>query len=172
MGSNDKPLVVVGCTPFFGHMSPIRAIAKELIERGYEVTMVTSSHYKSFVEDVGATYAPILGYGDFYEGALDERWADRKNITPGLEQLAYDYENAFIGATTSQHEAYQAALKRLNESHPGRPIVQVNEGAFSGAYPIMLGAQGIKPTGTLGIGIVPMYLSSIDLPAFGAGLPP
>jgi hypothetical protein len=172
MGSNDKPLVLLGCTPFFGHMSPIRAIAKDLVERGYKVTMVSSSYYKNFIEEVGAIFAPIVGYGDFFEEALETRWVDRKKLTPGPEQLAYDIENTFVGSATSQHEALQAALAGLAEKYPGRPVVQVNESAFLGAMPIVLGAKGIKPAGTVGIGIIPMCLSSVDLPAFGLGLPP
>jgi len=172
MGSIEKPLVVIGCTPFYGHMSPIRVIAKDLVDRGYVVTMISSSHYKSFVEESGATFVPIEGYGDLYDADLKTRFGARDKLAPGPEQLTYDIESCFLNSIPSQHEALQKAFKGLNETYPGRPIVQVNEGVFMGALPITLGAKGIKPTGTLGLGIVPLSLSSIDLPAFGPGLPP
>ena len=60
----------------------------------------------------------------------------------------------------------------LTEKNPGRPIVLVTEGVFWGALPITQNAPGIKPTATLGIGIIPMTLSSIDTAPFGPGLPP
>jgi hypothetical protein len=172
MGSNEKPLVLLGCTTFYGHMVPIRVIVKDLIDRGYEVTMVSSSHYQKFVEDIGASYVPIKGYGYWYDDDLKGRWAVRDKLNPGPEQLGHDFEQIFVNSVTSQHEAIQTALKLLTEKYPGRPIVQVNEGMFLGALPIMHGAKGIQPTGTLGIGIIPMALSSIDLPPFGPGLPP
>ncbi|TVY91930.1 UDP-glucosyltransferase A1 [Lachnellula willkommii] len=125
MGSETKPLVVIGCTPIQGHLMPTRVIAKELVERGYGVTI-----------------------------------------------LAHDIEHCFVRSIPSQHEAMQEAMKMLTEKHPGRPIVQVAEGMFEGGLPISRGAPGIKPTGTLGIGVMPMTLSSIDLPPFGPGLPP
>lgn len=60
----------------------------------------------------------------------------------------------------------------LTEKHPGRPIVQVAEGAFWGALVSTQGARGLKPTASLGIGIIPMALSSIDTAPFGPGFPP
>lgn len=60
----------------------------------------------------------------------------------------------------------------LTEKHPGRPILQVNEAVFQGALPITQGARGIKPTATLGLGVVPMVLSSIDTAPYGPALLP
>ncbi|TVY36016.1 UDP-glucosyltransferase A1 [Lachnellula occidentalis] len=125
MGSDMKPLVVIGCTPIHGHVMPIRVIAKELVQRGYGVTI-----------------------------------------------LAYDIEHCFVRSIPSQHAAMQEAMEILTEKHPGRPIVQVAECVFEGGLPISMGAPGIKPAGTIGIGLMPMTLSSIDLPPFGLGLPP
>lgn len=36
-----KPHIVVCATPVYGHVMPMRAIAKALIQRGYEVTFVS-----------------------------------------------------------------------------------------------------------------------------------
>jgi UDP:flavonoid glycosyltransferase YjiC (YdhE family) len=55
----------MGCTPFYGHLMPIRVIAKDLVQRGYDVTFVTSSHYGKAIEDVGCTFVPITGVGTF-----------------------------------------------------------------------------------------------------------
>lgn len=43
---------------------PIRAIGKELIARGYEVTFVTGSAYKKLLEDMGASHVPLEGYAE------------------------------------------------------------------------------------------------------------
>ncbi|TVY35425.1 UDP-glucosyltransferase [Lachnellula subtilissima] len=172
MGSDTKPLVVIGCTPIQGHVMPIRIIAKDLIQRGYEVTIVSASYWRKACEDIGCNFVSIKGYGDWHDGVLHTRWPERNSLPPGPVQLAYDIENCFVKSIPSQHEAMQEAMKMLTEQHPGRPIVQAFEGMFEGGLPICKGAPGIKPTATLGIGVIPMTLSSIDLPPFGPGLPP
>ena len=53
---------------------PIRAIAKELIARGFEVTFVTGSSYTKIIEDIGATHVPLEGYCDFTEKDADARF--------------------------------------------------------------------------------------------------
>jgi UDP:flavonoid glycosyltransferase YjiC (YdhE family) len=172
MATSTKPLVLICSTPIYGHLMPIRAIAKELIARGYEITFVTGSAYRKVIEEIGATFFPLSGYADFTEAEIDTRWPVRKTLTPGPEQLTYDMEHVFVRAVPSQHEAQQAALKMLNETHPGRPIVLVNEAVYLGSIPGMLGAPGLRPTASLAIGVIPMTLNSIDCAPFGPGLPP
>jgi hypothetical protein len=46
------------------------------------------------------------------------------------------------------------------------------EAAFFGVLPMLTGSPGLRPAGTLGLGIIPMGLSSIDTAPFGVGLPP
>jgi UDP:flavonoid glycosyltransferase YjiC (YdhE family) len=43
---------------------------------------------------------------------------------------------------------------------------------YSGSLPITRGARGLKPDGTLGIGIIPLSLTSIDTAPFGPGILP
>jgi len=81
-------------------------------------------------------------------------------------------ENVFIKSIPAQHQAQQKGLKMLQDRHPGRPIVLVSEGFFFGSIATYLDAPGIKPTATLGLGIIPMTLGSIDTAPFGPGLPP
>lgn len=172
MAPATKPLVLICVTPIYGHVMPIRAIGKELINKGYEVTFVTGSHYKESLEAIGASLVPIEGYGDYTEGEIDSRWPVRKTLESGPIQLAFDLENCFINSIPSQYEAQQRALKLVDEQQPGRPVVLVTEGMFLGSIPGFLGARGLRPTASLSIGIIPMCLSSIDTAAFGPGLPP
>ena len=64
MGSLEKPLVLLACTPVYGHLMPVRAIAKDLIARGYDVTMIGSTAHQKIIEDIGATFVPLPGWGD------------------------------------------------------------------------------------------------------------
>jgi hypothetical protein len=162
MASSTKPLIVMGSSPIYGHLMPIRAIAKGLVARGYEVTFVSASPYQKIMEEVGCDYVALEGYCNFTEADLDTLFAERYDYPPGPLQLAYDVEHCFMKTIPGQFEALQKALKRVQERHPGRPIVQVSEGLFQGSLPTTRGAPGIKPTGVMGIGVIPMALSSID----------
>lgn len=136
------------------------------------MTFVTGSHYRKMIEEIGASFVPLSGYSDFTERELDSRWPVRATVPAGLPQLMFDMENVFINVIPSQHESQQRALKMLHEKHPGRPIVSINEGIFWGSTPIMAGAPGLRPTATLGVGIVPVILSSVDCAPAGPGLLP
>lgn len=44
---------------------PIRVIAKELVERGYGVTIVCASHWRKAIEDIGCDFVAIKGVRKF-----------------------------------------------------------------------------------------------------------
>lgn len=126
MASSTKPLVLICVTPFYGHVMPLRAIGKQLISRGYEVTFVTSSAYKTLMEGDGASFVSLEGYSDFTEADIDPKWPVRKTLPPGPIQLAYDLEHCFVDAIPSQHEALQKALRKLKDRYPDRKTVIVS----------------------------------------------
>lgn len=64
-------------------------------------------------------------------------------------------------------------MKIIQEKAPGAKIVVVFEGAFKGVLPGILGEPGIRAAGYIGVGIIPVFLSSIDLkPIPGIGFYP
>jgi UDP:flavonoid glycosyltransferase YjiC (YdhE family) len=169
----QKPLVLICSTPIYGHLMPVRAIGKELVARGYNVTFVTGSAYKEGIEAIGATLIPLEGYADFTEADIEAKGPlKRSDIPAGPEQVVYDMEYLFVKPIPEQYAAQQRAMKILSEKHPGRPIVVCNEGFYMGTVPGLIGAPGIRPAGTLAIGIVPIVLRSADAPPFGPGLTP
>lgn len=62
-----KPLVLISSTPVSGHIIPMIAIARQLVDRGYDVCFVSGSGYRKQVEAVGASFVSVEGYGDFYD---------------------------------------------------------------------------------------------------------
>lgn len=109
MATDNKPLILICVTPFYGHLMPIRAIGKgkllnlylisktirqilccmsklttlELITRGYEVTFVTGSAYRETIEEIGASFVPLSGYADFTEVDIPTRWPLREPFPKG-----------------------------------------------------------------------------------------
>ncbi|KAL3418312.1 MGT family Glycosyltransferase [Phlyctema vagabunda] len=167
-----KPVIVICVTPIYGHLMPICEIARALLSREYDVVFCTGSAYRYMIEDIGASFVPLEGYCDFTEEDFETRWPERNQIPPGLTQLVYDMEQVFVASMASQWESQQTALKQATDTYPGRQILLLTEGAFLGSLPTLLGAPGIQPSASITIGIVPVVLSSIDLPPFGPGLPP
>ena len=45
--------------PIVGHVAPIAPVARELINRGHEVTWYTSKHFKDKITATGATFTHL-----------------------------------------------------------------------------------------------------------------
>jgi hypothetical protein len=85
--------------PLNGHVVPIRAIAGNLVERGYDVTMVTGSSFRAKFEELGISFEPVTGYGDFIDEDFDTRFAERANYE-GPAKMIYDMEHIFAKSMT------------------------------------------------------------------------
>ena len=166
-----KPKLLICATPIYGHVMPIRAIAKELIARDYEVTFLCGSEYKEKIEHIGATFIPLIGDADITEvkiARMVEEFIKADPPPPDDEVM----RRGFIEVIPDQHEGVQRALEIMTKKEPEARIVILFEGAFRGSLPTLLGAGEIHPIGHIGLGIVPISLSSIDTPPWGPGNPP
>lgn len=172
MSVSAKPLLLVVCSSIKGHVSPILAIVKPLIVCGYETTFVTGKSFKQAITSSGATLVPFTGNADWDETEVAARWPARTAIPPGPAQFLHDLEHVFMRSIPDQHKAVQVALEQLRQQHPTRKIIMLVESFCMGPLPTLAGAPGFKPDASLGIGIVPMSLNSIDTAPFGTALPP
>lgn len=60
----------------------------------------------------------------------------------------------------------------LNDEYPNRSVILMTETLNFGGLPTILGAPGIRPQGSIVIGLNPILLTSVDHPPFGSGMPP
>jgi UDP:flavonoid glycosyltransferase YjiC (YdhE family) len=164
-------MVLICATPVYGHVMPLRAIARALIARGYDVTFLTGSDFKESIESIGATFVALTGLANITEADMEEWHEAFKRINPPRgDQLQ---QRAFVDVIPDQHQGIQEGLQVIQKKAPGEKIVVVFEGAFKGELPGILGAPGIKPAGYIGVGIIPVFLSSVDLKSIpGVGLFP
>ncbi len=88
MDSITKHVVLVCSTPVYGRLISMRVIAKDLITCGDKLYIVMGSANHEIVEDIGASFVPLLGSVDFTEGQFDIRWPERK--TKGLGTRTVD----------------------------------------------------------------------------------
>jgi hypothetical protein len=116
MGPSRKPKVLIAATPIYEHVMPLRAVARELIARGYDVTFLTGSEYKQRIESIGATFVFLAGDADLDEQRIEEFHELSKRDPP----LSKDEvgKRAFIDVIPSQHCGIQDGLKIIQEKAP------------------------------------------------------
>jgi UDP:flavonoid glycosyltransferase YjiC (YdhE family) len=160
--------IIIAATPAYGHVAPLRTIAADLVRRGEQVTFLTGSSFRASVEETGARFVALPGAADFDIAELVARHPERAQLEPGPAAMSWDLEHVFIKPIPLQHAALQALLAEDEDE----PAVILHDTSYLGAIPIGLGAPGPRPTAVIGIGIVPLTMSSIDTGPFGLGLPP
>jgi UDP:flavonoid glycosyltransferase YjiC (YdhE family) len=162
--------VIVAASPIYGHFAPMRAIAADLVRRGHHVTVTTGSNYREAVEAVGARFASLLGAADFDGDDVPALFPEILSIPPGPEQIGFGLRHLFIDPVPDQHRTLRALLAEA--AAEGEPVVVLHETGFFGAWPTRFGAGGPRPAAVVGLGVVPLTISSQDTAPFGLGLAP
>jgi UDP:flavonoid glycosyltransferase YjiC (YdhE family) len=160
--------IIIAATPIYGHVAPLRVIAADLVRRGEQVTFLTGSGFRASIEETGARFVTLPGEADYDIAELIARHPERAELAPGPAALSWDLTHLFIEPIPLQH----AALQDLLKEHGGEPVAVLHDTSFVGAMPVVLGAPGIRPNAVIGIGIMPLIMTSVDTAPFGFGLPP
>ena len=164
MITSNKPMVLMCVTPMAGHFEPLHIIAKDLVTRGYDVTFLTGSAYRASVEKLGADFVPLTGRANFSDQTLDEHFPERKSLPEGPPRIVYDIKELLVTPIPFQHESIQSFLRDAKARNPSRPIVLMADTGFLGALPSILGAPGLRPSGTITVGVCPLFLSGMRSP--------
>jgi MGT family glycosyltransferase len=147
--------------PIVGHVAPIAPVARELINRGHEVTWYTSKHFEDKITATGATFAPLVSPIDFGDGEYSKHFPGRDKYQ-GLRQVAFDFEHAFVGSV----EGYVHDLRALVSSF--RPDALVVDPAVAAG--VIMSIVDNLPTATINITV--LSLGDAYQAPFGLGLPP
>lgn len=159
--------ILLCAQPGDGHVFPLSVIARDLVSRGYEVYFMTGSGYRGKIEGLGVSFVPLTGKANWTMEifkSINEGIA-RLALAPGSEQTLYMLEQLSCDTIPTQHLCIQEFLKAAKT-----PVIIVHEVAFGGVSPVLLGAPGLKPTATIGVGISPLWLSNENVPPFWSGL--
>ncbi|KAH8589964.1 putative UDP-glucuronosyltransferase 2A3 [Bisporella sp. PMI_857] len=171
-----NPHLLICSTPVYGHVMPLRAIARSLIQRSYPVTFLTGTDYRSAIESIGATFVPLEGEADLTQERVDSGYkgvdkGDPAGLQPSRAEEQQDY---FVSVIEDQFHGVQKALRNIQRTS-GREtqVVVLVEGWFKGVLPKILGAgdveDGLRVEGYVGVGIIPVAVSSVDTAPFGPG---
>lgn len=153
--------MIVATFPWYGETMPLLELARAMVERGHDVTLVAGSRFREPAQATGARFVALSGAADYDDRRLDEAFPGRAQAEPGLSQNVFDTSHVLGDAIPDQHRVLSALL----EEDPRRVLV-TNAGVF-GAWPFALGAPGPRPRRWVAVGANPLYLASTDTTPFG-----
>lgn len=102
--------VIVGASPFAGHVSPVLTVAADLVGRGHEVVVYTGSRFEERALAIGARFQVLPPEADLDDRKLDTLFPMRATLPPGPAQLSFDFENFFLGHLPAQVRGLRALL--------------------------------------------------------------
>jgi MGT family glycosyltransferase len=131
--------IVIATTPAPGHVNPMLAIARILINEGHEVVAFTGSAFKDRVESIGATFRPIPASAD--QDVVDpfSKYPELKETPPGLGLLRVIVERLFADHIPAQHEGLQHVLREIPAD------IVIGDDFFCGLLPMLLGPRSKRP---------------------------
>ncbi|WP_127794546.1 glycosyltransferase [Agromyces sp. LHK192] len=150
--------------PIEGHVGPVVAVARDLVFRGHDVTVLTGSRFRARVEAVGASHRPLGGIADYDDRSMHDLLPDR-DAHRGIAKLEYDIQTVFIRPIPDQYRAVDEAVSHL------RPDAIIAESAFAGVVPLLLDDPAGRPP-VVGLGVLPLSQSGPDVAPYGLGLTP
>jgi UDP:flavonoid glycosyltransferase YjiC (YdhE family) len=156
--------ILVCCTPFQGHITPLLAVAAHFLARGDRVLFLTGSHYREPVERIGATFVPLPPGADRDE-AFIASIAERRTGLTGLAAIRRGITEPFVEPIPDQVAALDATL------HSEQVDVVMADVMFAGLVAILSSPAAERPV-TVYLGIVPLPTRSRDTAPYGFGLVP
>lgn len=157
--------VLMASTPATGHLNPMLAIARILIDDGHEVTLLTGTRLRDRVEHGGARFRPLPREADFDPVDVFTRAPELKTLAPGPEWHRLAFERLFVDSIVPQFDGLQDALLDF----PADVIVA--DSMFFGTLPMLLGPRAKRPPIVLCGSSFLHWRRPDDAPHF-AGLPP
>jgi MGT family glycosyltransferase len=153
--------ILVSAMPFTGHVTPLVAVAEQLVARGHDVRFYTGSAFRARVEASGAALVPWRAAPDFDENDLPATFP-RLTGKKGLAQLLVNMEDLFIDTAPRQFADLEAEWRRS----PWDVMV-----ADETSVGVVLTAQRLGiPWAT--IAVLPLNLAGTQGPPSGMGLIP
>jgi MGT family glycosyltransferase len=131
--------VLITSTPATGHLNPLLAIGRTLMEEGHEVVVLTGSVLRPRVEAVGAGFLALPAAADLDLRQVDTIAPGLRNIAPGPEWLRVAMERIFVDTIPAQCAGVRQALRDF------RADAIVGDDTFFGIVPILLGPRAKRP---------------------------
>lgn len=156
--------ILLCSTPVHGHVTPLLAVSRALVERGHRVHFLTGERYLDRAAATGAHTLRLPAEADYDDTDMDAAFPGRVGLT-GPAGIRYDMTEIFLRPARAQLVAVDAVVQQL-----GIDAV-LAESLFLGAA-LLAGRPRSERPALLNLGIVPLGLKSRDTAPFGLGVPP
>ncbi|WP_022881431.1 glycosyltransferase [Gryllotalpicola ginsengisoli] len=156
--------VLLCATPNYGHVTPMLAIGRNLVDHGHDVAVVTGSRFGDAVRAGGMTHVPLTGPADYDDRDQASFLPDREKYR-GIAQAQYDIQTMFIRTIPSQYATVQQAIAERSSD------VVMGDIAFLGVAPLLTAGPSGRPP-VIGIGVLPLSYSTPEVAPYGMGLQP
>ena len=130
-------ILIAACPPI-GHVAPLLNVARGLVNRGDDVSFLTSARHAGKVRAAGATPHPLPVGADYDDSSLDADLPGRAE-TSGIARINFDVKHLFVRPLP--HQA--AALEELLAEHHFDAII--TDALFLGILPMLLGDPSSRP---------------------------
>jgi MGT family glycosyltransferase len=153
--------ILVATVPVIGHVNPFFPLVRALIGRGHEVRWYTGNKFRAHVEAAGARHLPFEQARDYDDAQFEAAFPRRAELR-GVDKLKFDIKHVFIDNAPGQVRD----LEEIAREYPADLIV---------ADPGMIGASWLRERAGVSVAllnVLPMGLSSRDVPPTGMGLAP
>ena len=156
--------ILFAASPPIGHVAPLLSVARGLVNRGDDVTFLTSARHADKIRAIGAIPHPLPYGADYDDSSFDADLPGRAE-TSGVARVNFDVKHIFIRPLP--HQA--AALEEVMAAHHFDAIVA--DAFFLGILPMLLGKSTSRPP-ILAYSTTPLFLTSRDTAPGGPGLLP
>lgn len=131
--------MLIASTPATGHINPMFAIGRMLVEEGHQVVGLSASAMRDRIEAAGATFHPFPKEADFDLRYADAIFPEFKTMAPGLDMSRFYMERVIIDPVPAQYEG----VKQVLQTFPAD--VLLGDNGFLGALPMLLGPRSARP---------------------------
>jgi MGT family glycosyltransferase len=131
--------ILIPSMPATGHLNPLLAITRILLEEGHEVAFLTGSVFRDRIENSGAKFFALPAGADFDLRDIHSVVPELKGIPPGLEWMRIASERIFVDALPAQHKGLQQSLQQFQAD------IILGDDMFFGLLPMLLGSRAKRP---------------------------
>lgn len=155
---------LLASTPLYGHVAPLIAVARDLVERGHRVVFLTGSRFADAVTGAGAEFVPLPGRADFDERDLAAYLPDLHRYR-GVALSQYQLQHTFVHPLPDQWSGVSAILEANDVD------AVVVDHLFAGVVPLLTRAPVRRPP-VVAVGIGPLAQLTRDVPPAGMAIQP
>jgi UDP:flavonoid glycosyltransferase YjiC (YdhE family) len=131
--------ILLASTPLIGHLNPLLAIGRILIQEGHEVVGLSASVLRERIQGIGAGFRVFPAGADLDLRDIAAAFPELETIPPGPEMSRFYLERVFINPIPAQNEG----LRQVLRDFPADVIIADN--GFLGAFPMLLGPRSERP---------------------------